>query len=480
MMEKQGITGHGGDAEKINKLTRKYALLVATLASFLTPFMGSAINLAIPSIGSQFGCSTVQLSWVVTSYLLASAAFLVPLGRVADLWGRKKVFTTGVILHTLSSSFCAVAGSVETLIILRCLQGIGGAMIFGTAVAILTSVYPPQERGKVLGFNAAAVYTGLSLGPVLGGFLTHYLGWHSIFWFNALWGLPIIYFALIKLKGEWAEAKGERFDPAGAFIYVFTLVTLMYGLSSIASVTGAKWILLLGLLGLLVFAWLQVRTSSPVLDLKIFSRNYTFIYSNLAALINYSATFAVSFLLSLYLQVVMGFDPQRSGLVLLFQPVVMAAVSPVAGKLSDHIEPRIVASLGMAITVAGLLGFYFIDQFNGLWVIMANLSLLGFGFGLFSSPNTNAVMSSIEKKFYGVASSTLATMRLTGQALSMSIVTLLLAHYTGDVLLTAESAPMLLQSTRMTFLVLAVICLLGVFASLARGKVRPEAAKGSN
>ncbi|MDD4169295.1 MAG: MFS transporter [Desulfotomaculaceae bacterium] len=453
---------------------KKSALLVATLASFLTPFMGSAVNLAIPSIGEQFGSSTVTLSWVVTSYLLASAAFLVPFGRAADLWGRKKVFTIGVALHTLFSFLCVVAGSMETIIIFRCLQGFGGAMIFGTSVAILTSVYPPRERGMVLGFNAAAVYTGLSLGPVLGGFLVHYLGWRSIFLFTALWGLPIIYLAIFKLKGEWAEAKEEKYDLPGAFIYVFAIIALMYGLSSVAAVTWAKWLLFIGLLGLIMFILLQFKAPFPLLNLKVFSGNKAFIYSNLAALINYSATFAVGFLLSLYLQVVQGFDPQQAGLVLLSQPVIMAMLSPLAGKLSDRIEPRIVASAGMMITVIGLLVFYFIDQFNGLWAIIANLSLLGAGFALFSSPNTNAVMGSIEKKFYGVASSTLGTMRLTGQAFSMSIVTLLLAHYVGNVQLTKDSASLLLAGSKVTFLIFAAICLFGVFASMARGKVKTE------
>ncbi|OPX86753.1 MAG: Multidrug resistance protein stp [Pelotomaculum sp. PtaB.Bin104] len=459
----------------IEESQKKSALLVATLASFLTPFMGSAVNLAVPSLGEQFGSTTVMLSWVVTSYLLASAAFLVPFGRAADLWGRKKVFTIGVTLHTIFSFLSAVAGSMEALIFFRGLQGFGGAMIFSTAVAILTSVYPPHERGKVLGFNAAAVYTGLSLGPVLGGMLAHYLGWRSIFYFTALCGLPIIYFALFKLKGEWAEAKGENYDIAGALIYVFALIALMYGLSSLAAVAWAKWLLLIGLLGLVMFIMLQLKTPSPVLNLKLFSDNKAFIYSNLAALINYSATFAVGFMLSLNLQVVRGFDPQQAGLILLFQPVVMALLSPLAGKLSDRIEPRIVASAGMLLTVIGLLVFYFIDYFSGLWAVMANLSLLGAGFALFSSPNTNAVMSSTEKKFYGVASSTLGTMRLTGQAFSMSIVTLLLAHYVGNIQLTKDSAFLLLAGTKATFLIFAVICIFGVFASMARGEIRSEA-----
>ncbi|MEG6523564.1 MFS transporter [Desulfotomaculum sp. 1211_IL3151] len=453
-----------------NESLKRYTLLVACGASFLTPFMGSAINLAIPSIGKEFNSNALLLSWVATSYILASATFLVPFGRLADIVGRKKIFLLGIIAFTLSSFFCGFAWSINSLILFRVLQGIGSAMIFGTGMAILTSVFPPQERGKVLGINVATVYTGLSLGPVLGGVLNHNLGWQSIFYLTALISLVVLLFSIAKLKGEWAGAKGEPFDLLGSLLYSVGLVTFMYGISAIDSVVWAKYVLAIGLVVLITFVFYEMKVTHPVLKIGLFSKNITFAFSNLAALINYSATFALGFLLSMYLQVVLGYNSQTAGLILLSQPVLMALLSPYAGTLSDRIDPRIVSSWGMAISTLGLFIFCFLTKTTPIWLVVLNLGLLGIGFALFSSPNTNSVMGSVEKKFYGVASSTLGTMRLTGQTISMAVVTLLLTIYIGEVNLSSADPDSLLKGTKTAFIVFTVMCFGGIFASLARGK----------
>ncbi|MDH7479993.1 MAG: MFS transporter, partial [Syntrophomonadaceae bacterium] len=220
---------------------KRYTLLVVTMSAFMTPFMGSAINLAIPSIGRTFNSGALELSWVATSYLLATAAFLVPFGRLADIVGRKKIFTAGITFFSLASLLCGTAWSMGALIAFRALQGIGGAMIFGTGMAILTSVFPPQERGRVLGINAASVYAGLSLGPVLGGAMNQHLGWQSIFYLNLLLGAVVVSATIWKLQGEWAGARGERFDWRGALLYTSGLVSLIYGFSSLAASATAKF-----------------------------------------------------------------------------------------------------------------------------------------------------------------------------------------------------------------------------------------------
>lgn len=344
-------------------------------------------------------------------------------------------------------------------------------MILGTGVAILTSVFPLGERGKSLGINATAVYLGLSLGPFLGGFLTQHLGWRSIFLVNVPLGLMIIIFVFWKLRGEWAEARGEKFDFIGSTIYSLTLIAVMYGLSLLPDMSGA-WLILIGVLGILTFVKWEMRVESPVLDVNLFRNSRVFAFSNLAALINYSATFAVGFLLSLYLQYIKGLTPQSAGLILVSQPVVQAIFSPFAGWLSDRIEPRIVASIGMALTTIGLFLLTFLNEKTALEFIVCSLILLGLGFALFSSPNTNAVMSSIEKKFYGVASAMLGTMRLTGQTLSIGIATLIFAIYIGRVQITPEYYYSFLISVEVAFIIFAFLCLIGIFASLVRGKMR--------
>jgi len=454
-----------------NDRVKRAALLIAVLASFLTPFMVSSINIAIPAISRDLPMSAVAMSWVATAYLLSTALFLLPFGRLADIHGRKKMFTLGIGTYTLAALLLAFSPSVAVLIMLRAVQGFGSAMIFGTGMAIVISVYPAAERGRVLGLNVAAVYAGLSLGPFLGGFLTQQFGWRSIFLANVPLGLLVIYFVATRLTGEWAEAKGERFDLAGSLIYGLSLLLLMYGLSLQPSFHGGG-LILAGVIGMGAFALWERSTTSPLLNMNLFLHNATFAFSNLAALINYSATFAVTFLLSLYLQYIKGLTPQHAGFILVAQPVVMAVFSPLAGRLSDKIEPRIVASLGMGLAALGLYLFTFLSAATSVGFIVGGLMLIGFGFALFSSPNTNAVMSSIDRRFYGVGSATLGTMRLTGQLLSMGVASVIFSLHIGGAQITPELYPQFLVSLRTAFTLFAALCFGGVFASLARGRVR--------
>jgi len=454
-----------------NAANKRAALIVATLGAFFAPFMGSSINIALPSIGSEFAMDAISLGWVATAYLLAAATFVVPFGRVADIYGRKRIYTCGVFIFTISSLLLAISTSATMLISFRILQGIGGAMILGTGVAIITSVFPAEERGKALGINVAAVYLGLSLGPFLGGFLTQHFGWRSIFLANVPLGLTILAFIFWKLKGEWAEARGEKFDITGSIIYTLMLTAIMYGLSLLPEMSGGGRVLA-GALGFVAFVRWEMKVESPVLNMNLFRGNTVFALSNLAALINYSATFAVSFLLSLYLQYIKGLSPQSAGVILVSAPVVQAIFSPLAGRLSDKIEPRIVASTGMGLTVVGLLFFTFLSEETSVGFIVAGLIILGFGFALFSSPNTNAVMSSVEKRVYGVASATLATMRQVGMMLSMGIVMFIFAMYIGRVQIIPEYYPLFLKSVNSAFIIFVILCFGGIFASLARGKIR--------
>ncbi len=452
----------------MDKKTQLSASVVAGLASFLAPFMGSAVNIALPAIGRRFGADAVTLGWVATAYLLAAAVFLLPFGRLADIHGRKKIFVIGVILYTVSSLFTSLAPSILALIGFRVLQGFGAAMIFGTAIAILTSVFPPGERGKALGINTAAVYLGLSLGPVLGGWLTQQFGWRSIFLFNIPLGLTIIVLVLGKLKGEWAESRGESFDLGGSVFYGLALVGIMLGFSRLPHLLGIC--LLLGGLALVCgFVGWENRVASPVLNLGLFRTSRVFAFSNLAALINYSATFAVGFFLSLFLQYLKGMSPQSAGLILIAQPIVMTVFSPLAGRASDRIEPRVVASIGMAMSSVGLLSLALLRPGSSLGFVIGSLGLLGFGFALFSSPNTNAVMSSVEKKHYGVASATLGTMRLVGQMFSMGMAMMIFAVLVGRVQITPANQANFLRAIRTGFTIFAALCFLGIFASLARG-----------
>ncbi len=454
-----------------DKSLEKSALVVATLTSFIGPFTISSVNVALPAIQAEFSTDAVVLSWVAMSYLLAMAVFLVPFGKVADIYGRKKIFIRGVALYTFSSLLAVFSFSMNVLIFMRVIQGIGAAMFVTTGMAIITSVFPPSRRGRAIGIYVSAVYIGLSVGPFAGGFLTRYLGWRSIFAAVVPFGAASIFMTIKYLKGEWADARGETLDISGSMLYGLSILILIYG-ASLLPRPVAGYLMIAGLVGLGLFIRLELRVPCPVFEVKLFNQNRLFTFSSLAALINYSATFALTFLLSLYLQYIKGIPPQFAGSILIAQPIVMAVFSPLAGRLSDRIEPRLIASAGMMITAIGLFFFVFIGADTSKILIVLALAFLGFGFSLFSSPNMSAIMGAVERRHFGIASGTVATMRLLGQMASMAITMVVFAVFIGREPISPSNYDQFLKSVQVAFLIFSLLCTLGILFSLLRGELR--------
>ncbi len=442
-------------------------LSAVCVSSFITPFLASSINVAVPAMASEFSVEASQLSWVVTAFLLGSSCMLIPFGRMADILGRKQLFRIGLICVFLTTLGAGFAPGKDILIFLRFLQGVSIAMIFSTGVALLVAAFPSSQRGRVMGYSTAAVYMGLSLGPFLGGAIIHYFGWRMIFFLTAVI-LLISWKAARGIEGEWYGSRGAVMDYGSSMLYTPGVLSLLMGLSSYGSDWYAPWLLGLGTLLLLLFFLRQHRVSSPLLDISLF-RNVIFAMSNLTAFLHYSATFSVSFLLSLYLQVVRGLDEITAGSILLLQPVMMAILSPAAGGLSDKIQPRIIASIGMGITAGGIFSLSLLQGDTSFYMVGGTLLLIGTGFAFFSSPNGNAIMSSVEPKQLGIASSVMAFMRIFGQAMSMTMVTLLLRQYVlQDAGIGYRDS--LLQGIQSIFQVFGFICCAGVGISLMRGK----------
>jgi len=449
---------------------KRIAILVATLSSFIGPFLSSSLNVALPSIGHEFAMGPILLGWINTSFLLAVATFIIPFGRLGDIYGRKKIFMGGLFVLLVASLLIAISHSSMMIIACRVLQGFASAMIFATVIPMLLSVIPGSERGHALGITTGSVYFGISAGPFLGGIITQHLGWRFIFWLNIPLSLTLLMITTLMLKGDWAEARGERFDLVGAVILGLGLFLTMYGFSTLPSINGAI-LIAVGILGILFFVFFEMRTLHPIMDINLFRHNAVFAFSNLAALINYAATFAVSFLLSLYLQKVKSLTPQSTGLVLVAQPIVQALFSPLTGRLSDRIEPRLLASWGMAFTLLGLIMLVFLGVNTSVFYVVSCLVILGFGFALFSSPNTNAVMSSVGRQFYGVTSATLSTMRQIGMIFSMGIVMMSMSLLLGRSEITPDNPGQFPVSMRISFGMFALMCFGGIFASLARGNI---------
>jgi EmrB/QacA subfamily drug resistance transporter len=447
-----------------NGESKRIVLIVTTLATFLISFGMTSINIALPTIGRELFLDAVLLSWLVTVFIFASAAFLVPFGKIADIYGSKRIFTYGLLAFTVASIGSAVSNSGGMLICCRILQGIGSGANYCVGVSIVTSVFSPRELGRVFGINLTAVYLGQSLGPSLGGFLTEHMGWRSLFLVNVVFGMVLIVLIFWKLKGEWYEARGEKFDLFGSIIYSLTLLLIMYGFSQLSGILGV-WLIALGTLGSIAFIKWEAKVKTPVLNINLLRNNRVFTFSIFATLFHYSGTFAITFLPSLYLQYVKRLTPETAGLILVSQPVVQALLSPIAGKVSDRAEPRIVASTGMVVTAVGLFLFTFLNAETTLGFIVASLVLLGVGFAFFASPNMNAVMGSVENKSYGVASGTVGTMRMVGMSFSMGITIVIFSMFIGKVQITPEYYPLFLKATKIAFTFFAVLCLWGAIIS---------------
>lgn len=449
----------------------RFALLfMFNISAFLTPFIAGSLNLALPSIGSEFSMDIVSLGWIATVFLLSATVFLVPFGRLADIYGRRRIYQLGTSLFTISSLLCIFATSGTFLLIARIIQGISCAMLWSTSTAILVSIFPAEERGKVLGYNVGSVYLGSSLGPVLGGMMTQAWGWRSIFYLTTLLGLIVSFMTFRILNREWKEADGERFDLIGSLLYGLAIVAILYG-STLLPIWNGYVLMGIGVLLLLGFCLLERHLQHPVFNIDMLLKNRPFAMSNLAALFNYCAAFALPFLLSLYMQYAKGMAPRDAGLVLLASPIMMMLCAPLSGRISDKVNPGLVASVGMSITAVALFAIAIVIGTNSsLSLIIVLLMVFGTGLGFFSTPNTNAAMSAIEKKSLGVGSSILNTMRTLGQMLSMAISMLILTIIVGKVKVTPSVLPQFVGSVKLSCLIFGILCVIGALASLARGR----------
>ena len=453
-----------------SKTYKYWVLFVVCLSAALGPFMGFSINLALPHIAKDFALSGVAQNWVVTTFLLSSAIFQIPFGRLADIWGKRTVFIAGLVIFTLSSAGCCLSFNTgTTLLVFRTLQGVSSAMIFSTNMAILTLVFPAKELGRAMGINAAVTYTALALGPLFGGLIITHIGWEGVFGLIAVLSLIACVGSFFVLKKRWAIAKGEPFDTWGAVLYGAALCALIYGFSSLPLWWGYA-LIGGGTVLMVLFVRYEKNKRFPVFNVSLFFKNRSFSLSSTAALLSYVATFPISIFMSIYLQDVRGFKADYAGLILVAYPVIQVVLSPVAGWLSDRMQPRYLASFGLVVVAVALLLTAFITPTTPVWYVFALLLLMGGGFAAFVAPNNKAIMSSVTRQHYSMASAVTGTMRLSGQAFSMGIATMVFAIYLGKQQISAEVSAEFMQAMKLAFLILTAVCTVGVYASMARGK----------
>lgn len=453
-------------------------LFIVSSVQFLTPFMSSSVGIALPVIGREFQASAMQLGLIQMVYILAVSITMLPAGRFADIHGRKRIFITGTVVSIFSTLAIPLCIGVRTFILFRLFQGIGAAMITATSFAILTSVFPASKRGKAMGIVTAFIYLGLAAGPTIAGIMITHMGWRCIFYFMLPVQITALVLTLIYLHGEWADSKGETFDWQGSVVFALALSILVMGMTWINKMSGSWILILAGLVGLALFFQIQKKTKRPLIDVHLITTNLTFTLSNIATLINYAASFGIIFLFSLYLQYTKGFSAQTAGFIMMVQPLTQAMLSPLSGRLSDIYPATWIATLGMAMCTMGLFLASFMGVTTSLAVIFTILILQGIGFGLFSTPNMNAIMSSVQPRYYGIASSMVGTMRTQGMLVSMAIVTVIITHYMGDQAVTPDNMGHFIKSMQISLRIYSIMGVVGIAFSLGRGirvnQPRPE------
>jgi len=449
----------------INIRTR--VLIAVCCATFASGLLGSSINIALPIISREFNIGAATIPWITTAYFLASAIFLLPGGRLGDIWGSRRTFTYGLLILIAASTICAFSVSELMLILCRTIQGVGTALLATSSAVIVVSTYPPKETGKALGIYLASIYIGLTLGPLIGGVLTEHLGWRSLFLIHLPLGC-ISLFLLWQLRKVPDKAKAGRFDTIGGLILGFTLFLTIYGLTLLPGPVSI-WFILGGLVCLAGFIWWEKRARVPLLNLKLFNGNRIFVFSSIAALISYSSTLALSLIISLYIQYIKGFSPQNAGLILGVLPLVESIFSPIAGRLSDRVDSRYISTSGMILSTTGLGFLYFIIRDASIINIVIVMAVIGLGLALFISPNTHSIMKSVSPSSYGVASATISMARQIGAMLALAIVTVVFSIFIGQVEITPEYYPAFLAGIKFALGIFTILCFIGVFASYARG-----------
>lgn len=443
---------------------KNIVLIVATLTSFFAVFLSSAVMVAVPSLASEFGMSNIVQNWVTMLFFLAVAIFTIPAGQLSAKFGLKKSMVFGTAVYIISSIVAIFSINSEMFLLCRLVQGIGVSFLNVASMAMVVSAFDPQERGKAIGINVTGVYLATSTSPVIGGFLNFQFGWRSIFLTSVPFLALILILLIVEVKEEWATMADVPIDWKGSIVYSLGILLFIYGFTRLDESIGII-LTVVGLVVLAVFIAIELRQKYPVFDVKFF-KNPKFASANFAALTAYLATFAVTTIVNYNLQYIRGFDSQMAGLVLLVAPVIQVIMAPISGRLSDKINPQKLAAVGMLFGAISLGMLAMLNNSTPLWFLIVAMVAHGLGFGIFSSPNTNAIMGSVPPKDTPVASASVATMRVIGQTMSMGMLTLVFAFVMGNVPIVEKYFPLLITSSQITCLICMVLCVASIFASL--------------
>jgi len=449
-----------------------YIVFTAAITSFFGVFLSNGIIIGVPAIANDFAMNNVIQNWIPTIFFLAMAVFTVPAGQISGKFGVKKSLLVGVVIFLIGSVGAVLSFSTESFMLFRIIQGASVALVNVSGMAMVVAAVKPQNRGKALGFTVTGIYLATSLSPVICGFLVYNLGWRSIFYAVIPFLVLCIILMIVKVPQDWKTYEHDSIDKVGSILYAIGIMLFIYGFTNLVNQTGVLFTVA-GIIFLIVFAAWELRQTSPVFNMNLF-KNTKFTSSNIAALCSYLAIMVVTTILNYHFQYVRGWNAQLAGLILIVTPIIMAIIAPNSGKLSDRIHPQKLAAIGMAIATVALLILTFLTNETPVYVVVVAMILQGIGMGLFSSPNMNAIMSSVPPKDAPTASASQATMRTIGQTMSLGMLTLVFAWVMGSLPLSTQYAGLIVQSSQIICGICTVACLVSIFASLVGIKSKDE------
>lgn len=441
----------------------RYVMIIGILCSFAVAFNSNALSVALPTIASDFQISNIMQNWIVNIYLLIIAVTSVPFGKICGKYGLKRTLIIGLFIYIIGAVMSGLSPNEIIILIARIVQAVGSAILFVNVMAMITAQISPQKRGQAVGLTIMGVYVGLTSAPTIGGILVQNLSWRSIFYIT----LPLIFvsiYLLSRISKEWSMDVDVPIDIIGSVLYMLGILLLMYGFTVLNEMTGVL-LAFCGIVILVIFANYELKIQNPIYDIKLF-KNLKYASSNIASFISYFATFVVTYILNYHFQYLKGLNPQTTGIILIVSPLLMAIIAPFSGKLSDKIEPQILAATGMSMVTVAMLILAFTDESTQLYMIIIAMVLQGVGFGLFSSPNSNIILGSVEKKDIPIASASLSTVRTIGQSFSLGLLTLIFSFVMGNVQILPSNYNLLVQSSQITMIFSTIFCVIAVILSL--------------
>lgn len=440
----------------------KYIIATGALSTIIVAFLLNAAPVALPSIAKAFAMNNILQNWVDTIYLLTIAVFSIPCGKICQKYGLNKILKIGLIIFLMGTIGTALSLNATMILIFRIILGIGSAVLNVASVGLIAEAMPAQKKGPAIGLVVAAVYVGIALSPIIGGSLIFNLGWQSLF----IATIPVIllnYYLSCKIKNDWLHSDRHKFDMSGTILYSIGIILFIYGFTRILETTG-QILTITGIILLIMFGVWELRIRNPIFEMKLFE-NIRFTAANLACLFSYFATFMMIYVYTYHLQYIMGMNSQTAGLYLIVTPTVMAIMSLISGVLIEKVKGEYLTGFGLLILAAAFVLLLGLNYSTGIEFIVFVMIVHGIGYGLFSSPNTLLITTSVPEEETSKASASLSAMRLIGQTVSLGIFTSVFAIIMGNVVIEPKYYDLLLNCSHVITILAVIFVAIGAIIS---------------